>query len=529
MEEKPTQWKGKPLGNLHELDPERQWPQLDDKLGAYWPPQIPPPPAFADDEPPRHFHATLRRGKAPIIHRDIQSKVAAVAVTSPSKKPIAKMVLGSMLMPAAMFAQNLSLNPSAPLAPETESSASTPNASAQAYEATLTAALEQVQAGNARTTVVIDLGHGPYMKRTDTGELKQVNDPGAEKKVPGGKDIHESNVTAALGARVALQLIQRGINVEFTRRVDSRHNPHLKDLSATEHQVLAQVDSERAVFGEKQRFNQRIETARAAHARDPKAIYLVVHADTAPNKERRGSAVYIHPDTPTTSSSYRLAETLEQGLTNDRKGSLIINRTKGVVPGQEGHGALYNEDCTPRKGLGLREVGIISPDPVRSIKNGLGSMTTVLLEAGFLNNDADVWRLTNGKWATNYSRVVAESINRFVGREYEGAKAPPLATTITVNGRQVHVVPNDPAAADQLSRDMANAIPADKALTTGIYTHVVQRCYPSGAKHGVRVSEYMLIKPKLDPKPEKTKKDVPDKPRKATDFAKRDDSPRTRS
>lgn len=526
MEEKPKQWAGEPLGYDARWD---QWPPLDDAQ-LYWPPKIPPVPAFERaGEDGSEFRATFRRGKPPIIHTDIRSQVAGVAVARPPKKHLANMVKGSLLMPAALFAANMALNPSEQQAPETESSASASDGSTELDSAALLASLERLQAGGQRTTVVIDLGHGPYKTRNADGKLVTENDPGAIKSVAGGDDIYESNVTAALGARVALQLIQRGIQVEFTRSVDSQHNPHLKDLNETEHRVLAQIDNDRLAFDEKQRFNQRIETARDAHARDPKAIYLVLHADTAPNKERRGGAVYIHPDTPTTSSSYRLAETLEQGLTHDSKGPLIINRTKGVVPKQDGHGALYNDDCTPRKGLGLREVGIISPHPVRSIKNGLGDMTTVLLEAGFLNNDADVWRLTNRTWATNYARVIGEAIDRFVGREYEGVKPPAAPATIAVNGKQAYVVPNDPLAAAQLTRRMAADIPADKGLTTGIQTRVVQRCRPSGAKYDVRIAEYMPIKPKLEAKPEKAPSTIPEQPRKPSDFAKRDDGPRTRS
>lgn len=476
-----------PLEGFDPFDDGKRIPAADAKIGDYWPPDIPKPPTRHDWQ-----WGSFKLGKNV---RDVALGACATA---------AVVGTGCSYLPDTMTPVQSTL---------------------QASNGAISIDLPPPTA--ARTTVVLDLGHGPHMKRTKEGGLKQVNDPGAMYERDGQPDILESNVTAAMGARMALQLLPKRLDVVFTRPIDSRKNPHLQDLTEDEHKILAGIDSKAEPFSVGELYNARIETARAVHARDPKALYLVLHADKAPSKgpttERRGGAAYLHPKASTKGPSYRFTMNIAHALENAPGGSLLINRKKGIIPAAKGHAALFGADCEPEKGAAVRTVGIISPVPVRSIKHGLGTMTTSLLEMGFLNNPSDVWRLTNREWATNYASVVANSIDQFVAREYEGAKAPPT-NKIMLKGKEVTVLPKDPKKAEKVLEAMARAIPAEKERTATIVTESKTLCKPSGEKYQARVARYQYITPQPEAGAAKA-----DGPRKPIDHATRDDAPRTRS
>ncbi len=423
----------------------------------------------------------------------------------------------------------------------------------EADSARLEAAFAKLQAGDYRGTVVLDLGHGKYKgpQKDDAGNIERgpdgkpligiYDDPGAI-TIVGKKSIKEADIAEAMGARIAAQLIRRGYNVQFTRRIDLAENPHLSELTATERSILERLNSTRDVLAN--RFDERIETARAVTDGKP-VMYLVLHADSSPNKERRGAGVSIHPRSSANSAAYRLSVALQIQYRDAEGGNLGSNAEKGIIPKQGGFGALFTPECTPEIGLGTRKVAIITPLPSGSghaqVRNGLGTIPYSLIEMGNLSNKADTWRLRDQKWGSNFARATAEGVDSFFGREYEGVKAPPKPSKITVNGKEVFVVPTDPAAADKLSRDMAKAIPADKQSTTTLRSRTIQRCTPSGAKYNITIADYGIMKPQPDPKaeaqttkaepakPEPSKKKAPDAARTPTDFAKRPEAPRTRS
>lgn len=544
---------------------------LNAKLFGYGEPiqhEAEPFPSLKDADPKAAgtIHRTIIR-REPRFRETIKGKLVGVAVGLSIGGCAAVPVTHFMSKPSAVSA-SAEANGVAPDSPEARDLAQ------------LQEAFDKVQAGEMRGTVVLDLGHGDFKKQNKDGTIATAQDPGAVFEVPGGRDIHESEIVEAMGARLALQLIRRGYNVKFTRHIDLANNPHLRhfdpqtkaeimELRPTERAIIDRINSPVTVLAN--RFDARIETARQeAMTSEKPTAYLVVHADKSPNKDRRGVALSISPHTPANSASYRLSKSLQDSYRHAQAGSLIYNAEKGIIPGQKGFGALFKDDCTPEIGLGTRDVWIIAPKPVgdgfSQVRHGLGDIPYSLLELGNLSNASDRWRLRDQKWATNLARTTADGIDAFFAHEYEGVKAPPKPSTITVNGKQAQVVPSDPEAEKKLSYDMANAIPDDKAMTTSIRTRVVQRCEPSGDKYNVRIAEYVPIKPKPDPHaapavaaskptpnvqapakpvpakthvakvesarpaiPKPAKPRTPETARKPSDHATRDSAPRTRS
>ena len=393
---------------------------------------------------------------------------------------------------AAMAASVMTMSPQELIAPVTTASAAsseqgTSAAEQEKLDEELAAMSARILAGEHRGTVVLDLGHGTYRKTGKDGVTREIGDIGASfHNETTGKTVHESDVTAAMGARMAIELIRRGMHVEFTRAVDPE-NPHLQDLSDTQRRVLAQFNHAPAVLPTQ--YNHRVETARDARTKDPRTLYLVLHADKASSAQPRGGAVYIHPNTSVESASYRLAKTLQEQFHND---NLSRNQERGIIPGQDGFGALFTDDCEPEIGLGTRRVGIISPKPVGTIREGVGDIPTVLFEMGFLSNASDVWRLTSERWANNLARKTVDGIDTFFAREYEGRKKPE-AEKISFQGKDAYILPQDPAASARITQKMTDDLPNAKVPTTSIVTRPTTLCRPNGVKYTARIAHYGTI------------------------------------
>lgn len=414
-----------------------------------------------------------------VNRKTVRGKVAALALSRDIKHKIAASLASPLLAAGAATLVSMGAAPH-------DASAPTQAVAVDAETLALQAGFARLQAGDSRGTVVLDPGHGSYMGTNDDGEPVQINDPGAMTHVPRGSEtltIKESDITEAMAARMAVQLVMQGFNVQFTRKIHLDTNPHLSQLSPLERKVVGRLNSDREVLAN--RFNQRIDTAHAAAPEGEKVLYLVLHADSASNTTRRGAGVYIHPDTPVNGASFRLAYSLQQGYRNDDSGNLGSNATRGVIPGQEGFGALFKDDCEPEIGLGTRQVTIIDP---RKLGN---TIPYALIEMGYLSNMADTWRLRDERWASNFARATADAVSTFFAHEYEG-RPNPTPTTTQVNGREVRVVPSDPASERRMLDTMAHDTPPDHALRV----RPVTRCKPNGVRHTVRVADYVPNPPR---------------------------------
>lgn len=510
-ENNPTEWKGaRPLRDLSGVGDKSQFPPFD-PTQRYWPPKIPKPAPVVPDE--LLAPAPAPAAPKPAIEKADKPKAAPTWGGFSLGKHGKKLALATAAIAAGGGCVHVVNNLNAPY--------------------TVSAPLRE-----ARGTVVLDLGHGSYMGKDADGKPVEKADPGArvvlkthaDKTVtlrnpaenetaadlgPGEQMINEADITAAMGARIALQLLKRGYDVRFTRHIDVKHNPYLKDLSESDREIIEVLNSDVTTLAS--RFNARIEQVHRANDGKKPVAYLVLHADKAVNNARRGGAVSVDPETPDDSASNRLSKSLQFHYREAKGGSLGSNATKGVIPDQKGFGARYDKDCSIEIGFGTRDVTIITRNPTETVKKGLGDIPTSLIEMGFLSSASDTYRLRNQKWANNFARVTAEGFDNFFTKEYDTKQPVVPEKPVMIGGVKAEKLPADPKKAATMVAAMQLKAQVDPRRPAEVRTKEVTFCTPSGKRY---TENYAAFVPKPKPQPAANH----------ADLAKRDDgAPRTRS
>ena len=227
----------------------------------------------------------------------------------------------------------------------------------------------------SRPLVVIDAGHGGH-------------DPGAS----GGSGLREKDLTLALAAALRDELVRRGrVRVALTRSDDR-------------YLVL----------------DERSGIARRMNA----DLFISIHADAANNVEASGATIYTLSDTASDSVAQGLAARENRadivngvplGGKSDTVSSILVDlsRREMAAKSQKFAGLVLREGQGRMKfhAEPQREAGFVV---LKSL-----DMPSVLLEAGYISNEADALALDNPEWREGFAATLASAIEIFLASQMQ--------------------------------------------------------------------------------------------------------------
>lgn len=227
----------------------------------------------------------------------------------------------------------------------------------------------------SRPLVVIDAGHGGH-------------DPGASG--PGGE--REKNLTLELARAVRDVLIKNGrVRVAMTR-----------------------ADDRYLVLSERSGIARRMGAD----------LFISIHADAADNPDASGATIYALSDVASDAVAQRLADRENRadvvngealGGKSDVVSSILVDLSRrGMAAGSAEFASLVLREGQGRMAF--------HRDPQRQaafvVLKSL-DMPSVLLEAGYISNAADVAAMETSDWRTGFAETLASAIEIFLARQME--------------------------------------------------------------------------------------------------------------
>lgn len=227
----------------------------------------------------------------------------------------------------------------------------------------------------SRPLVVIDAGHGGH-------------DPGAS----GAGGLREKDLTLALAKALRDALVKDGrVRVALTRS-----------------------DDRFLVLDERSGIARRMGAD----------LFISIHADAADNEEASGATIYTLSDTASDTVAQNLAARENRADTvngvplggkSDAVSSILVDLSRREMAAnsvqfsslvlREGEGRMRFHG-NPQRGAGF--VVLKSLD-----------MPSVLIEAGYISNEADAQSLDNGEWRAGFAQTLSSAIEIFLARKMQ--------------------------------------------------------------------------------------------------------------
>jgi N-acetylmuramoyl-L-alanine amidase len=182
----------------------------------------------------------------------------------------------------------------------------------------------------------------------------------------------------------------------------------------------------------------RVRMARIRQA----SLFISIHADALKKGEgeAQGASIYTLSETASDAEAARLAENenradviagIDLSHESTDVADILIDLAQRETKG-------YSMHLAKSLVAGMRKVARMHKNPLKSAGFKVlkaPDVPSVLIELGYVSNEADLKQLTSGTWQAKTAGAIAQSVDAFFGTKVVGASAGAAAASPSRGGR----------------------------------------------------------------------------------------------